>query len=157
MGDITYIETQEGWLYLAVVIDLYSRQVVGWSMDKRMKAKLVNDALLMAIWSRKPAKGLIWHTGRGSQYASDSHRKILKQHGVIQSMSGKGNCWDNAVSESFFHTLKTELVHHCNFKTREDAKQHIFEYIEVFYNRIRLHSANHYCSPVDYENSQEMA
>ncbi|WP_419636115.1 IS3 family transposase, partial [Thiolapillus sp.] len=107
VGDITSIETQEGWLYLAVVIDLYSRQVVGWSMDKRMQAKLVNDAFLMAIWKAKPAKGLIWHTDRGSQYASDSHRKILKQHGVIQSMSRKGNCWDNAVAESFFHTLKT--------------------------------------------------
>jgi len=157
VGDITYIETQEGWLYLAVVIDLYSRQVVGWSMNKRMKATLVNDALLMAIWKRKPAKGLIWHTDRGSQYASDSHREILKQHGVIQSMSRKGNCWDNAVSESFFHTLKTELVHHDNFKTRAEAQHTIFEYIEVFYNRIRLHSANDYCSPVDYENRQEMA
>ena len=157
VGDITYIETQEGWLYLAMVIDLYSRQVVGWSMNKRMKATLVNDALLMAIWKRKPAKGLIWHTDRGSQYASDSHRKILKQHAIIQSMSRKGNCWDNAVSESFFHTLKTELVHHCNFKTRKEAKHAIFEYIEVFYNRIRLHSANDYCSPVDYETRQESA
>jgi putative transposase len=157
VGDITYVATQEGWLYLAVVIDLYSRQVVGWSMDKRMQAKLVNDALLMAIWKGKPAKGLIWHTDRGSQYASDSHRKILKQQGVIQSMSRKGNCWDNAVAESFFHTLKTELVHHCNFKTREEAKHEIFEYIEVFYNRIRLHSANDYLSPVDYENRQKSA
>ena len=157
VGDITYIETQEGWLYLAVVIDLYSRQVVGWSMDKHMKAKLVNDALLMAIWKRKPGKELIWHTDRGSQYASDSHRKILKQHGILQSMSRKGNCWDNAVSESFCHTLKTELVHHCNFKTREEAKHDIFEYIEVFYNRIRLHSANDYLSPVDYENLKQSA
>ncbi len=154
VGDITYIETREGWLYLAVVIDLYSRQVVGWSMNQRMPAKLVNDALLMAIWNRKPAKGLIWHTDRGSQYASDSHRQILKQHGIIQSMSRKGDCWDNAVSESFFHTLKTELVHHCKFKTRAEAKQQIFEYIEVFYNRIRIHSANDYLSPVDYENRQ---
>jgi len=114
----------------------------------------VNDALLMAIWKRKPAKGLLWHTDRGSQYASHSHRKILKQHGIEQSMSRKGDCWDNAVSESFFHTLKTELVHHCNFKTREEAKHQIFEYIEVFYNRIRIHSANDYLSPVDYENRQ---
>jgi len=157
VGDITYIQTQEGWLYLAIVIDLYSRQVVGWSMDKRMKAKLVNGALLMAIWKRKPAQGLIWHTDRGSQYASDSHRKILQQHGIEQSMSRKGDCWDNAVSESFFHTLKTELVHHCNFKTREEAKHQIFEYIEIFYNRIRLHSANDYLSPVDYENRQKSA
>ena len=98
VGDITYIHTQEGWLYLAVVIDLYSRQVVGWSMRERMQAVLVNDALTMALWKRKPAKGLIWHTDRGSQYASDSHRVLLKQHGIQQSMSRKGNCWDNAVS-----------------------------------------------------------
>jgi transposase InsO family protein len=118
VGDITYIYTLEGWLYLAVVIDLYSRQVVGWSMAEHMRAKLVNDALLMAIWQRKPAKGLLWHTDRGSQYASDSHRALLKEHGITQSMSRKGNCWDNAVSESFFHTLKTELVHHQHYQTR---------------------------------------
>ena len=151
VGDITYIYTQEGWLYLAVVIDLYSRQVVGWSMAERMQAKLVNDALLMALWQRKPGKGLIWHTDRGSQYASDSHRALLKEHGIIQSMSRKGNCWDNAVSESFFHTLKTEQVHHQSYQTKAEAKQDIFEYIEVFYNRERLHSANNYLSPVDYE------
>ena len=155
MGDITYVATQEGWLYLAVVIDLFSRKVVGWSMDSRMKAKLVNDALLMALWKRKPAKGLIWHSDRGSQYASDSHRAILKEHDVVQSMSRKGNCWDNSVAESFFHTLKTELTHHCQFRTREEAKRAIFEYIEVFYNRERLHSANDYLSPVDYENQQK--
>ena len=155
VGDITYIHTQEGWLYLAVVIDLFSRKIVGWSMDNRMKAKLVNDALLMAIWKRKPHKGLVWHTDRGSQYASDSHRAILKDHHVVQSMSRKGNCWDNAVSESFFHTLKTELVHQYQFKTRNEAKQAIFEYIEVFYNRERIHSANDYLSPVDYEIQQK--
>ena len=154
VGDITYIWTQEGWLFLAVVIDLFSRKVVGWSMNKRMKASLVNDALLMALWKRKPNKGLIWHTDRGSQYASDSHRAILNQHHVIQSMSRKGNCWDNAVSESFFHTLKTELVHHHQYQTREEATQAIFEYIEVFYNRDRIHSANDYLSPVDYELQQ---
>ena len=157
VGDITYIATQEGWLYLAVVIDLFSRQIVGWSMDERMKAKLVNNALLMAIWKRKPMDGLLWHTDRGSQYASDSHRKILSDHNIIQSMSRKGNCWDNAVSESFFHSLKTELTHHCRFKTRVEAKQAIFEYIEVFYNRERLHSANDYLSPVDYEIQQKAA
>lgn len=151
VGDITYIHTQEGWLYLAVAIDLYSRQVVGWSMAEHMRAKLVNDALLMAAWKRKPGKGLIWHTDRGSQYASDSHRALLQQHGIIQSMGRKGNCWDNAVSESFFHTLKTELVHHQCYQTRAEAKQDIFEYIEVFYNRERLHSTNDYLSPVDYE------
>ncbi len=154
VGDITYIATMEGWLYLAIVIDLFSRQVVGWSMDKRMKAKLANDALLMAIYKRKPAKGLIWHTDRGSQYASDSHRKILAEHHITQSMSRKGNCWDNAVSESFFHSLKTELTHHCQFQTREEAKRVIFEYIEVFYNRERLHSTNDYLSPVEYEIQQ---
>lgn len=155
VGDITYIATEEGWLYLAVVIDLFSRKVVGWSMDSRMKAKLVNDALLMALWKRKPEKGLIWHTDRGSQYASESHRAILKEHHVVQSMSRKGNCWDNSVAESFFHTLKTELTHHCQFRTREEARQAIFEYIEVFYNRERLHSANDYLSPVDYEIQQK--
>ena len=151
VGDLTYIPTQEGWLYLAVVIDLYSRQVVGWSMSSRMKAELVNKAFLMAIWRRNPAKGLIWHTDRGSQYASESHRRILGNHCIIQSMSRKGDCWDNAVAESFFHTLKTELIHHCQFKNREEATQAIFDYIEVFYNRVRIHSANDYLSPVDYE------
>jgi putative transposase len=150
-GDITYIHTQEGWLYLAVVIDLFSRQVVGWSMAAHMRTKLVNDALLMAVWKRKPAKGLLWHTDRGSQYASESHLVLLKQHGIQQSMSRKGNCWDNAVSESFFHTLKTELVYHQTYQNRDEAKKAIFEYIEVFYNRERLHSANGYLSPVDYE------
>jgi transposase InsO family protein len=150
-GDITYIHTQEGWLYLAVVIDLFSRQVVGWSMDVHMRATLVNDALLMAIWKRKPDKGLLWHSDRGSQYASDSHRKLLKHFGIRQSMSRKGNCWDNAVSESFFHTLKTELSHHQTYITKADAKQAVFEYIEVFYNRERIHSANGYKSPVDFE------
>lgn len=154
VGDITYISTKEGWLYLAVVIDLYSRQVVGWSMRDHMKASLTNDALLMAIWKRKPSKGLIWHTDRGVQYAAYSHRKILKDHGIVQSMSRKGNCWDNAVSESFFHTLKTELTKHMMFKTKEEAKQAIFEYIEVFYNRKRMHSANDYCSPVEYEQGR---
>jgi putative transposase len=156
-GDITYIPTSEGWLYLAVVIDLYSRQIIGWSMSSRMKAELVNNALLMAIWKRKPTAGLIWHTDRGRQYASDSHRRIINDHRLIQSMSRKGNCWDNAVSESFFHTLKTELTHHCKFKNRAEAKQAIFDYIEVFYNRIRIHSAIGYLSPVDYENIQNAA
>ena len=102
VGDITYVPTGEGWLYLSTVIDLYSRKVVGWSMSNNMKAELVNNALLMALWQRKPLKGLIWHTDRGSQYASDSHRVIIKQHHIIQSMSRKGDCWDNAVAESFF-------------------------------------------------------
>jgi transposase InsO family protein len=134
-----------------VVIDLFSRQVVGWSMAEHRRTKLVNDALLMAVWKRKPDKGLLWHTDRGSQYASESQRTLLKQHGIKQSMSRKGNCWDNAVSENFFHTLKTELVHHQIYQNRDEAKKAIFEYIEVFYNRERLHSANGYLSPIDYE------
>ncbi len=157
VGDITYIRTQEGWLYLAVVIDLYSRQVVGWSMAGQMRTSLVNDALSMAIWKRKPPKGLLWHSDRGSQYAATSHRKIIKHFGIRQSMSRKGNCWDNAVAESFFHTLKTELIYHQTFRNREEAKQVVFEYIEVFYNRERLHSANGYLSPVDYEAQQYAA
>ena len=151
VGDITYISTAEGWLYLAVVIDLYSRHVVGWSMADNMKTTLVNDALIMAIWKRKPKKGLLWHSDRGSQYAADSHRKLLKQHGIQQSMSRKGNCWDNAVSESFFHTLKTECVNHEKYASRDEATKSIFDYIEVFYNRQRLHSSIGYLSPVDFE------
>ena len=151
VGDITYIPTKNGWLYLATVIDLYSRQVIGWSMADNMKAKLVNDALTMALFQRKPQKGLIWHSDRGSQYASDSHRTILNDHRIIQSMSRKGDCWDNAVAESFFHTLKTELTNHRHFINQQEAKNVIFEYIEVFYNRIRIHSANNYLAPVEFE------
>jgi len=152
VGDITYIPTQQGWLYLATVIDLYSRKVVGWSMDKSMTTTLVNDALLMAIKARKPAPGLISHTDRGTQYASDEHKRLLKDHGIVQSMSRRGNCYDNAVAESFFHSLKTELTHHIKFETRSQANQAIFDYIETFYNRKRLHSSNNYMSPVDFEN-----
>ncbi len=151
VGDITYIPTNEGWLYLATVIDLYSRKIVGWSMAENMKVSLVNDALSMAISSRKPEKGLIWHTDRGSQYASYSHRDLLLKNGIIQSMSRKGNCWDNAVAESFFHTLKTELIYHEIYETRAEANQSIFEYIEVYYNRERSHSTNNNYSPVEYE------
>jgi putative transposase len=122
-----------------------------------MKSQLVNNALLMAIWKRKPVARLIWHTDRGSQYASDSDRSHISNHRIRQSMSSKGNCWDNAVAESFFHTLKTELTHQCKFKNREEAKQIILEYIEVFYNRIRIHSAIDYLSPVDYEKTQNAA
>ena len=138
-------------LYLATVIDLFSRKVVGWSMSDRMKTSLVNDAMQMAIWQRKPSKGLIWHTDRGSQYASKEHRALLKQHHIQQSMSRKGDCWDNAVAESFFHTLKTELTYHHRYANREQARASIFEYIAVFYNRIRIHSANDYLSPVEFE------
>jgi len=152
VGDITYIHTGEGWLYLATVIDLYSRKIVGWSMADNMKVSLVNDALNMAITTRKPKKGLIWHTDRGSQYASYSHKDLLNKNGIIPSMSRKGNCWDNAVAESFFHTLKTELVYHENYATKAEANQSIFEYIEVFYNRTRMHSSNNNLSPVEFES-----
>ena len=154
VGDITYISTSEGWLYLAVVIDLYSRKVVGYAMDDNMRSELVNKALLNAIWQRKPKVGLIWHTDRGSQYASDSHRNIIKTFNIKQSMSRRANCWDNAVSESFFHTLKVELVHTVKFKTRKEAQLAISEYIEVFYNKKRLHSANDYLSPDEFELAQ---
>jgi len=157
VGDITYIRTREGWLYLAVVIDLFSRAVVGWSMGSRITASLVNSALLMALWKRKPGKGLIFHSDRGSQYASDSYREILSDYDVKASMSRKGDCWDNAVAESFFHTLKIELVHHCDYETLEDARASIFEYIEVFYNRQRAHSAIGYEAPLVYEAMQEAA
>lgn len=157
LGDITYVWTQEGWLYLAVVIDLFSRQVVGWSIKRHMRTSLVNEALMMAVWRRKPKAGLLWHSDRGSQYASKSHRALLEQHKIIQSMSRKGNCWDNSVAESFFHTLKTELIYQQAWSTREQVKQAIFDYIEVFYNRQRLHSANGYLSPVDYERLKQVA
>jgi len=116
----------------------------------------VNDALLLAVLTRNPSKGLIWHTDRGSQYAADSHRALLGEYGIIQSMSRKGNCWDNAVAESFFHTLKTGLVSHKQYRTRKEAQEDIFEYIEVFYHRQRLHSTNDYWSPVDYENKRKV-
>uniref|UniRef100_UPI0040487060 IS3 family transposase n=1 Tax=Aliarcobacter sp. TaxID=2321116 RepID=UPI0040487060 len=151
VGDITYIPTKEGWLYLAVVIDIYSRKVVGWSMRYSLHTSLVNDALLMAIKRRNPNKGLIYHTDRGSQYASYEHKDLLEKYGIVQSMSKKGDCWDNAVAESFFHSLKTELIHHENFLTRNQANEKIFEYIEIFYNRQRLHSSNNYMSPSDFE------
>jgi len=122
-------------------------------MANHMRTELINNVLLMAIWKRKPKAGLVWHTDRGSQYASDSHRQLLATHQIKLSMSRKGNCWDNAVSESFFHTLKTELVYHIKFNNQEEAKQIIFEYIEVFYNRSRMHSTNNYMSPEDYEKA----
>ena len=155
VGDITYIRTREGWLYLSVFIDLHSRAVVGWSMRDRMTASLVTDSLMMAMWKRRPAEGLLVHSDRGSQYVSESYQKLLKDNGFICSMSRKGNCWDNAVAESFFHTLKAELVHHEDFQTRDEAKQAIFEYIEVYYNRQRKHSGNGYMAPFKYE--QELA
>ena len=151
VGDITYIPTGEGWLYLATVIDLHSRRIVGWSMDDTMKVSLVNDALTMAIKQRTPAQGLIWHTDRVSQYASYSHKDLLLKHGIIQSMSRKGNCWDNAVAESFFKTLKSDLVYKTYFYTKKQAKHEIFEYMEFYYNRVRSHSYLGNISPSRFE------
>ena len=156
VGDITYISTGEGWLYLATVIDLYSRKVVGWSMADNMKVSLVNDALNMAISHRNPPKGLLWHTDRGSQYASYSHKDLLNKHGIIQSMSRKGNCWDNAVAESFFKTLKSNLVYQTYFYTKKQAKAEIFEYIEFYYNRTRSHSYLGNLSPSRFEEVNNM-
>ncbi|WP_458259777.1 IS3 family transposase [Legionella pneumophila] len=150
-SDITYIWTQEGWMYLAVVIDLYSRKVVGWSMSSRMKASLVCDALTMAIWQRKPSAGLIVHSDRGSQYASKQYRRLLENHGLVGSMSRKGNCWDNSVAESFFGSLKKEIVVWCHYQTRREARQDILDYITMFYNNNRLHSSLGYQSPNQYE------
>ena len=150
-SDITYIWTQEGWLYLAVVIDLYSRKVVGWSMSSRMTAQLVCDALTMAIWLRRPKPGLIHHSDRGSQYASKVFGRLLKMHGFKGSMSRKGDCWDNAVVESFFGSLKQERVHWRHYQTRYEAQQDILHYISMFYNSYRLHSYLDYKSPNQYE------
>jgi putative transposase len=152
VSDITYIWTHEGWLYLAVVIDLFSRRVVGWSLSNRMKKGLVIDAFMNAYKTRKPAPGLLFHSDRGSQYASKKFRKILEHYDVTQSMSRKGNCWDNAVAESFFKTLKRELLYgKVAFRTRKDADMRIFEYIEMFYNTKRLHSTIGYIAPMQYE------
>jgi transposase InsO family protein len=151
VSDITYLWTREGWLYLAVVIDLYSRKVVGWSMSSRMKAQLVCDALTMAIWRRKPKVGLIHHSDRGSQYASKLFRQLLKVHGVQGSMSRKGNCWDNAVAESFFGSLKQERVQWTYYQTRLEAQQDVLDYITMFYNSRRLHSYLGYVSPNAFE------
>jgi transposase InsO family protein len=151
VADITYIPTWEGWLYLAAVEDLYSRQIVGWSMSERMTSRLVVEALAMAVSRRLPGEGLLAHSDRGSQYASDHYQRLLEQHGITCSMSRRGDCWDNAPMESFFATLKKELVHQENYQTRVAARVSVFEYIEVFYNRVRRHSALGYLSPVEYE------
>lgn len=152
VSDITYIWTHEGWLYLAVVIDLFSRRIVGWALSNRMKKALVIDAFMNAYKTRKPAPGLIFHSDRGSQYASKKFRKILENCEVTQSMSRKGNCWDNAVAESFFKTLKRELLYgKVAFRTRKEADMRIFEYIEMFYNTKRIHSTIGYVSPMQYE------
>jgi transposase InsO family protein len=149
--DFTYIPTDEGWLYLAGVMDLYSRKIVGWAMRDHMQWQLVGDALEMALTQRHPPEGLLHHSDRGVQYACDDYRKLLADAGMDMSMSHKGDCFDNAVMESFWSTLKTEWVHHERYATREQARASIFEYIEVFYNRKRLHSALGYQSPEVFE------
>jgi putative transposase len=153
VADITYIPTDQGWLYLAAVLDLCSRRIVGWSMGEHMKADLVGDALNMALEQRRPSPGLLHHSDRGVQYACDDYQRLLSEHGLQCSMSGKGNCYDNAVMESFWSTLKTECVNEQRYATREQARQSIFEYIEVFYNRKRLHSSLGYLSPETFEAS----
>lgn len=156
-ADITYLWTLQGWLYLAVVIDLYSRKIVGWAMSNRLKAPLVKEALTMAYWCRKPDKGLIHHSDRGSQYASSEHQKLLKQYGMTCSMSRKGDCWDNAVVESFFHSLKTEWITDIIYQTRDKARGDVIEYIEMFYNSHRLHSSLGYKNPNSFERKFTLA
>ena len=151
LADITYIETDQGWLYLAAVMDLYSRRIVGWAMADHLRASLPLAALRMAISAQRPGVGLIHHSDRGVQYASADYRKLMQSAGLRASMSRKGDCYDNAPMESFFHTLKTELVHHRQYATRAEATRDIFAYIEAFYNRTRRHSAIGYISPIEME------
>jgi len=151
VSDITYVWTKQGWLYLVCIVDLYSRMIVGWTLDISLKSSMVITALKQAIVNRGENPGLIFHSDRGSQYASEEVKSFLRQKNIIQSMSRKGNCYDNAVAESFFHTIKSELISFELFNTRQEAKMKIFEYIEIFYNRYRSHSALNYFSPIDYE------
>jgi transposase InsO family protein len=151
VSDITYVWTEEGWLYLAVVMDLYSRMIVGWSISERMTTKLVIDALQMAIWRRKMPRGVIIHSDRGSQYCSHDYQRLLAENGFICSMSKRGDCYDNASMESWNHSFKVEAIHGEKFLSRADAKNHVFDYIDVYYNRKRLHSRLGYLSPVYFE------
>lgn len=151
VADITYIHTQEGWLYLAAVEDLFSRKIVGWAMSEYIDSRLVVNALQMAVQRQLPGEGLVAHSDRGVQYASEHYQRLLANNAITCSMSRKGNCWDNAPMESFFATLKKELVHHESYQTRKEASRSLFDYIEVFYNRIRRHSAIGYLSPEQFE------
>ncbi len=155
--DITYIPTDEGWLYLASIMDLYSRNIDGWAMQPSMHINLFLNSLAMAVSDRQPAPGLIHHSDRGSQYASEEYRRALSDCGLVASMSRSGCCYDNAAAESFWHTLKNELIHRTHFQTRAAASQAIFEYIEVFYNRVRLHTTIGNLSPVDFELQRSKA
>lgn len=156
-SDITYISTEEGWLYLAVIMDILSRKVIGWSLKPRLTQELVVEAFRKAIGQRNPVSGLIHHSDQGSQYASTEYQRLLKEYGIMPSMSRKGNCYDNAYVESFFHTLKTELIYDERYRTRQEAMLSVFEYIEVFYNRKRRHSALGYKSPAEFERLQYAA
>ena len=154
-SDITYLWTRQGWLYVAVVLDLFSRKVVGWSIDRRMTTELVKKALNMAVMYRQPSKGLLHHSDRGSQYASYAYQEELKKHGMVCSMSRKGNCWDNAVVERFFRSLKTEQTNHYRYENREAARRDVVDYILMFYNSQRLHSTLGYRSPADFEDEYQ--
>lgn len=154
-SDITYLWTKQGWMYLAVVLDIYNREIIGWSLSQSLSAELAVRALTMAVINRKPRRGVIFHSDRGSQYASNKMRNILNHYKFKQSMSGKGNCYDNAITETFFSTLKKELVYLTDFQTREQAGKEIFEFIEIYYNRQRLHSSLGYLSPIEFmENNR---
>jgi putative transposase len=154
-SDITYIDTMEGWLYLAVVLDLRSRRVVGWSMSQSLETPIVLDALRMALSRRQPGKGVLHHSDRGSQYADKLFRQLLKDHGMKCSMSRKGDCWDNAVVESFNATIKTELIHRTKWITREEVRAAVYKWIETWYNPKRLHSTLGYRSPDDFESDEK--
>ena len=157
VADITFIATRSGWLYLAVLIDVCSRLVVGWSMKERPTQELVSEALVMAAEQRRPCAGLIHHSDQGIQYSSGLYLRLLERHGVERSMSRKGNCYDNAVAESFFSSLKNELIHNRDYHTREEARTEIFEYIELFYNRQRLHQSLDYQTPARYDSMKRVA
>jgi len=153
LTDITYISTREGWLYLSAILDLHSRAIVGWAMSRTLDSKLAIDSLIMAIQSRGTGPQIL-HSDQGSTYATAGYRALLAKYQIHQSMSRKGDCWDNAPMESFFHTLKTELVMHCDYRTREEARSSVFDYVEVFYNRQRRHSSIRYETPVAFEHQQ---
>jgi putative transposase len=157
IADFTYIWTAEGWLYVAAVVDLFSRRVVGWSMSASMTAQLVTDALVMAIWRRGKPRALLHHSDRGSQYTSEQFQRLMADHGVTCSMSRSGNCWDNAAMESFFSSLKTERTARKTYRTRNDARADVFDYIERFYNPRRRHSTIGYMSPMDFETKAGLA
>jgi putative transposase len=157
VADITYIETDEGWCYLAVILDLFARAVVGWELDNQLSARLPITALEMAFKHRRPSAGLLHHSDQGSQYTSAEYRDALKNHGARLSMSRRANCWDNAVAESFFATLKVELIYRKKWSTRDELRRAVFEYIEVFYNRARLHSTLDYKSPAQVETEFAVA